>query len=580
MVFETNNLLNASPSIISRVGIIHLPDQGMITWEQLYDSWLSKDDDEDDENSQSISSKWDNRIKKSTKELFQWLGWPSCVFIDFVTRIGNNGTNSTNNSSKDNRLSPQLSKKTIFHSCVSNNCLQPLHTFSMLLKTFAIMMQNIPSMYNKDGTKEDKKIYKGNVEGVFLLSLLYSVSGSMTSTQNRKCFTLFLRAMFHSSSALKNKYSSIQRELLKTYQWKPPHFFNSGKKVRQFILPLPESDNWFDYNFTMNDSSLSQWETWSAYQDIASLENQLNTSNRMVLIPTGGTTRLAFILKLLLLKEEASNVGSSSPNIILGGPIGCGKTIVINHILNDYVNGTDESYTMHSSNLFINTKSTNSNNIRNKLNTVMFRRKGNEYGPENGTKLKFFIEDLNVNTAIHEVVRDVVEYNGMWDKNIRKRYIDMSIISTLNSGVSLSPNMFSQTVSPRLMKYFHIIGMCETKESEVYKIFTTVMKWHFQSRYANTGGIARDDLPDMFNTDVKNMDFSIVNATYHVHSTLKEKMLPSPNGRNHYIFTMHQLNHIFSNIIQITPEGNPSYIQMIRVWCNEVSKCKCSKVIL
>jgi dynein heavy chain len=205
------------------------------------------------------------------------------------------------------------------------------------------------------------------------------------------------------------------------------------------------------------------------------------------------------------------------------------KTLLQQYVAQEEV---DTPVTERSCAMLVHTSTTTTCLLRARLNELMLRRKGNTYGPENGTALKLWIDDVNTSSSSssssspsssssssscsHELLRDVVEHNGVWESDGRKNYVDLSIVGTLRSSAG--------SISSRLARHFHIVGMCDAKESEVYKIFTTVMKWHLSTRYSST---------TPFQEDVQNMGFSMVNATYQVHSFLKESFKPTPNGRVH-----------------------------------------------
>jgi hypothetical protein len=208
---------------------------------------------------------------------------------------------------------------------VDNECVRALHSLQILLKTFTLMMKQdmetgAIAPYKPDDSKDNRTRYKGQLEGVFLQALLWSTSGVMTSVPNRQRYTLFLRALFHSSNALKNKYPAIQRRL-KLDKWKPPSFFVKGKRIRQFVFPLPESDNFYDQCFTTDsETGVSQWLPWKSlpldYHE-ATMKN--NSKSGVILVPTTSTTMTIHHLKRLM--EE------KTLHFLLGGPVGCGKSL-------------------------------------------------------------------------------------------------------------------------------------------------------------------------------------------------------------------------------------------------------------
>lgn len=73
VIFETNSLSEASPSTISRVGIVYFEDD-TLDWQTLAKSWIGQ-------------CKWINDCSHFVWDLFEWIFPP---IIDFVVKHGNN----------------------------------------------------------------------------------------------------------------------------------------------------------------------------------------------------------------------------------------------------------------------------------------------------------------------------------------------------------------------------------------------------------------------------------------------------------------------------------------------------------
>ena len=446
IMMETDTLITASPATITRVGIVHVPGN-VLSWDMIVSGWLKRSK----KTERHPTALWDRHMEKSIKELFQWLGWPSSRYVEILaSSTSANGSGGSNGEMLSPREVPPRAE-----------CVRAAHSLSCLVRTFDIMLQReLGSIdYRADWTKKEKIEYIGQVEGIFLFALLWSIGSSLISIPQRQCLTLFLRACLHSSSALKNKYPSVHQRL-KSDKWKQPSFFEKGRKFRRLRLPLPESDNWHDSRFVTgtaeDDGEEPGWVPWSSFVPRTMEEHE---NNREIMVPTMTTTMTCSIIQMLL--EVDDNHGSV--HVLLAGPAACGKSLLMRSCVHQHI---QEDKMLRSTSTIVHTRSTNSTSMKLRLNEIMLRRKGNVYGPENGTKLTLFVEDMNVVGEVmvekekengatggssHELLRGIVDHHSVWEPTMRREYVDIALVATLRGGVQEEKKM-----SPRLLRHFHI----------------------------------------------------------------------------------------------------------------------------
>ena len=600
VVIETDLLDNANPSTITRVAVIYLP-KNILSWDIIYNHWLAKNMKIEN----SIVQTWDKHMLKSVKELFQWLGWTCCRYVASMSSSSTSATSSSSSTSSSSTSSETTKVQ-----------LRALHGFHLLLRTFHLYLNTVPE-YTTSCSKEERKMYEGQIEGTFIFALVWSVGASIEDETQRLQLILFIKACLHSSSTLKNKYSNIHRQLKTIDRWKQPSFYDKGTKFRQLKIQLPDHDNWYNYRFVVNENARPKidnsgdWIVWSDFigqlpvypnsprdalppssssspSSNSSTSTSFHNNNRTVMIPTSSTTALCSHLDLLLEHEENNNHTSLVPfskvspvHILMSGTNGSGKSTIVNNCLRGYMARDTSSRAIST---VVHTRTTTASVLRLTLNQLFKRRKGNAYGYEKGKTLKLFIEDININQQnegeeqqnlklnnSHEIIRDMLDHNSLWSGNVnsneapvRQTLVDVSVIATLR------PSTTCTTLSSRLLRHFFIISIKHPDEKDMYKIFTAVMKNHLMNIFPN-------------NDEMNALDFSIINATYQVHAYLVEHMKPTPL-QSHYKFNTFS---IFNNCVQgmllttkksFFPPKNkssrkvPTVVNVCRVWCNEMSR--------
>jgi energy-coupling factor transporter ATP-binding protein EcfA2 len=502
LIVEAEDMAQATPSLLTQFTMIHVPTS-ILKWNMIYDTWIQtqlqqeQDEIHEEEKRQQRSAKydsssnnepniknikknrcknvvstWDQSICTSVRELFQWLGWTSCRYVESIS---------------------------------TTRGVTALHLFHNLMTTFSIYIHhngsnpedNDDTTYQYTGTtKEDRKSYLSIIEAIFVYTLLWCMAGALNEKDLKLTYLEFVKTILHSSSAVKNKYSTLYRQLVKTDQWKPPSFFEKGKSYRTLILPLPETTNWYDYIFMLNShthhhtrrrnnntataskkrntnskskskskaehDSAGQWILWNDYLRQQQQQQQqpplLLQHQQHIVVPTATTVSITTHLQTLLShSKKGKRTRMMNPHhtnsVLLIGSTGSGKTTIlrsvlhhINHTSTDHVSSSsDQRLLQYPSTRIQNTRSTTTSTLRSMLKQIFVRRSANIYSPSalsstsssssdtesssssSSSKMCLFLEDLhldcqNQNTSAkqqhshpHELWRDLLTHSRLWD---------------------------------------------------------------------------------------------------------------------------------------------------------------------
>lgn len=148
-----------------------------------------------------------------------------------------------------------------------------------------------------------------------------------------------------------------------------------SNKIRQVSLSSPEG-NVFEYNF---DCQTKKWVLWE--KEFEHFKIPENLFYHEIVIPTKDFARGMNLTKLLLLNGH---------HVMTPGPVGCGKTTNATKILSEYL---DKNYTSISMTL---SAQTQANQILDTVFAQIDKRKKGVFGPSNGRKCIFFVDELNM----------------------------------------------------------------------------------------------------------------------------------------------------------------------------------------
>ncbi|XP_077343463.1 dynein axonemal heavy chain 5-like [Lithobates pipiens] len=349
-----------------------------------------------------------------------------------------------------------------------------------------------------------------HIERLFVFCLIWSV-GALIETSERKRFS----------------------ELLKVYT---------------SVLPDDEQEiSVFDYYL---DES-GEWDTWqSRLPDITYVGNTDIMGE--VFIETQDT----IIVRTFL---EYASMGSQ--HVLLTGPLGCGKTA----LMNDLISTQDRARTLLKRIVF--SGSSKAKELQELLEQNIVHRQGFIYGARDGKTLHLFIDDLNLPTpndngvqSCNELLRMILDDKVL--VRLNKPFEWQMLEGFLVRAVMALPqyaNNTQRTVAQRLLRHFSIFHLPDIGGSQLRQVIFSILE-------ANMGD--KDGLSLQ-----EDLQLSLVNASCHLLESVKKVLVPSSTpGRQHYRFSLREITKVFQSLRKLSSEDREDRSIVIAYWQHEVHR--------
>ncbi|ESU37863.1 Dynein heavy chain [Giardia duodenalis] len=520
LVFEVEDLAEASPATVSRAGMIFFNGLDTVSSSAYVDTWIDRLPDDlrvvgtnaargksasaDSSRGTSMKSRLGvterySDVAKRFKELFVSHLNDS---LDFVAK----------------------NTQSMIKSCPQNL----IHATTKILDCF--IREFKPNEFN---VIEEQKIDTLNtyLEVFFFFALAWGVGSNIATEDDRKRFDSWLRARI-----------------------------NEGGYLADF--PLPEKDpqtghptTIYDYCFvyppidakvTMDDNEEGEnqprWVPWMQTIPEFSIDSLGTGPNKTVefqdiFIPTADTVRSSYLVRKLLLNGFP---------VLAVGQTGTGKTSVIKNYL---LRGPASDMTTNIP-IFLNFSArTGANQTQDFIDGKMEKRRKGVYGPVAGKKFVLFIDDLNLPNKekygaipVIELIRQMVDHGGWYDRDelFFKQIIDTYLITAMGP-----PGGGRQTITNRMQRHLNFLVFPEMNDNGLKGIFSTIVKW-WSGRSFTTASAA--DLAD----EVKKRCQILVDASLSVYNSARAELLPTPE-KSHYVFNLRDLSKVFQGILMIDP---------------------------
>jgi dynein heavy chain, axonemal len=250
-----------------------------------------------------------------------------------------------------------------------------------------------------------------------------------------------------------------------------------------------------------------------------------------MVVPTLDSVRYERLLSLSHAAGKAS--------VLVGGP-GTAKTTTVQQFLSRFDPDTSVSKTVTFSSL------TTPALFQASLENCVEKRQGRTFGPPGGKKSTIFLDDLSmpaVNTwgdqITNELVRQVLEQGGWYstEKPVGelKQLTDVSFVAAMNL-----PGAGRTDIPNRLKRHFCIFYMPAPSEASITGVFGQLVAGHFTSEKCAAAVVAAAP--------------RLVPATMHLWNAAQGKLLPTP-AKLHYSFTLRDMSKVFQGIMLASMEG-------------------------
>jgi dynein heavy chain, axonemal len=198
-------------------------------------------------------------------------------------------------------------------------------------------------------------------------------------------------------------------------------------------------------------------------------------------------------------------------------------------------------------------------NLRDVLETKLEKKRKNLLGPPAGKKMYLFIDDLNMPALEtygaqppNELLRQVIDQGGFYD--VQKLFFK-HVQDLLCLAACAPPGGGRNEVSPRLLRHFHMVWICNLSSESMVRIFSSILGGFVNSTNNKFFGVVN----------------SIVESSVEIYARIQKELLPTPT-RSHYTFNLRDLSKVFQGILMVKARHLPTQDSLVRLWCHESAR--------
>lgn len=139
-------------------------------------------------------------------------------------------------------------------------------------------------------------------------------------------------------------------------------------------------------------------------------------------------------------------------------------------------------------------------------------------------------------------------------------------------------------ISSRLMSRFNIINMTFPEESQINRIFLTMLQQHladFDAEVKIIGKIFDKFIWrwKVFNTDSFSISAEVVTTmSVDLYNEIVQKMLPTP-AKMHYLFNLRDISKIFQGLLRSHKDYQNTTTSLLRLWVHEAFRVFSDRLI-
>ncbi|XP_037870398.1 dynein axonemal heavy chain 2 isoform X3 [Bombyx mori] len=307
--------------------------------------------------------------------------------------------------------------------------------------------------------------------------------------------------------------------------------------IREHEGIFPLKDTVYDYYV---DERLRQFKPW---------EDKLPDNWRFnaglgfhtILVPTVEFIRVQIVALEML---------RAGRGVLVGGATGTGKTFLVQGTLASL---DPDRYSTQVINMSAQTTAANVQDI---IEARLEKRTKGNYVPAGGKKMIAFLDDINMPVRDEygsqpplELVRLWNDYGYWFDrqKQWRKNVKDMVLC-----GAAGPPGGARSALPPRLLSCFHAFYLPPPTQSQLIKIFGTMLSQHLQE----------------FDEETKSVGKIVLAATIDMFNNIVAKLLPTPS-KMHYLFNLRDISKIFQGLLRSNKDYTNTKPRFLRLWIHE-----------
>ncbi|KAK1331639.1 hypothetical protein QTO34_009597 [Cnephaeus nilssonii] len=313
------------------------------------------------------------------------------------------------------------------------------------------------------------------------------------------------------------------------------------KKIDSYLREIegsfPNKDTVYEYFVD------PKMRSWTSFEDKLpkSWRYPSNSPFYKIMVPTVDTVRYNHLVRTM--------VANQNP-VLLVGPVGTGKTSIAQSVLQSLPSSQWSVLTVNMS------AHTTSNNVQSIIESRVEKRTKGVYVPVGGKSMITFMDDLNMpakdmfgSQPPLELLRLWIDY-GFWYDRLKQtvKYIrDMFLMAAMGP-----PGGGRTVISSRLQSRFNIINMTFPTESQIIRIFGTMINQKLQD----------------FEEEVKPIGNVVTEATLDVYNTVVQRFLPTP-AKIHYLFNLRDISKVFQGMLRANKDFHDTKSSITRLWIHE-----------
>ena len=464
LIFEPENLDNASPATVSRCGMVYMSSDGL-DWLPMLESWIKKRGLKADEIVCLFAL-----FTGSFSKIYKW-ATTNLKFVMNVLQVHMLHTMFTLLES----LLPCLQAEDARPSTAAAES-KPLIEAEVAEATEGDQPPEQEPQPDAEidtdsededdikKTSDDKKL---DFEQIYIFSILWSIGGYLEDSERVK-FEQFLRSD------------------------------DAGLKMPK----LPSGECIYDYCV---DTGTNKWHHWNTMAE-KSLTLDITPQNYgNILIPNVGSIRIEFLIKCV---ERLAH------NVMLLGVQGSAKSTLIFSVLKKK---NPEEFVISNFNFSF---SSTPQIFQKSVEASVDKRGGSNFGPPAGKQMTMFIDDLSMpetnewgDQITNELFRTIIENNGFY--SLEKPGEFLNLIDIKYMAAMIHPGGGRNDIPNRLKRHFVTFNCTMPTDSAIDHIFNTIARGH----YCTEKG---------FKSNVMDCVEQLVPLTRVIWKKTKEKMLPTP----------------------------------------------------
>ncbi|KAM6163721.1 dynein axonemal heavy chain 2 [Rhynchocyon petersi] len=313
------------------------------------------------------------------------------------------------------------------------------------------------------------------------------------------------------------------------------------KKIDSYLREIegsfPNKDTVYEY---FVDPKMRSWTSFEEKLP-KSWRYPSNAPFYKIMVPTVDTVRYNYLVSTL--------VSNQNP-ILLVGPVGTGKTSIAQSVLQSLPSNQWSVLTVNMS------AQTTSNNVQSIIESRVEKRTKSVYVPFGSKSMITFMDDLNMpakdmfgSQPPLELIRLWIDYGFWYDRSKQTiKYIrDMFLMAAMGP-----PGGGRTVISPRLQSRFNIINMTFPTESQIIRIFGTMINQKLQD----------------FEEEVKPIGSVVTEATLDLYNTVVQRFLPTP-AKIHYLFNLRDISKVFQGMLRANKDFHDTKSSITRLWIHE-----------